>query len=438
MFTNVALVAASFCLAANAHLFMSSPSPIEGTAPKDPLDASGSNFPCHGVALTGSGGQSMAVGSKQLLKWDAGQTDPTVGGLNTAVHGGGSCQLSVTYETDAEKVKDPSNWKVIYSIEEGCPTNSPLNLDSSYTGPNGTYSAAWQCSDEGTNGYDCLNQFDFNIPKGLKNGQATLAWTWFNNVGNREMYMNCAAIDITGGSDDDSGMSAFPNLFVANLESVNTCQSTAYTNVKFPDPGQYGIQHTATSRVAVSSPTLSYPLAVPSGCGSVVDSGSASSTSTPTSTYAASLSVGLGLTLSLEQNGKTSAAVAADETATVQSTTLLTQTGYAPSSAVATSIPTSAASSYAAPAASAAATGVSSSGSNGTCDGGKISCPTPGAIICVGQSQFGLCNIDYCAIPQALASGTTCASGVISKRDVVRRGSRVHRHVAGHAHKQSL
>ncbi|KEQ84688.1 hypothetical protein M438DRAFT_273391, partial [Aureobasidium pullulans EXF-150] len=189
-------------MAANAHLFISSPNPIPGTAIKNPLADDGSNFPCHGVALPGSGGQKMAVGSEQKLTFDAGA------GLNTAVHGGGSCQLSLTYETDPQKVKQADAWKMARTR---------------------------------SNNFDCINTFDFTIPQGVKNGQATLAWTWFNNVGNREIYMNCVAVDITGGSDDAT-MSDFPDIFLANMgPAYGDVKTDEYPvqNVKFPNPGKY-------------------------------------------------------------------------------------------------------------------------------------------------------------------------------------------------------
>lgn len=100
----------------------------------------------------------MYAGSKQSLAFALG------GGANTAVHGGGSCQLAITYETEAAKVKDPQNWKVIFSIEGGCPTDAAGNLQS-----------AVKCDGDGTN---CVNEFPFVIPKGVKDGNAIMAWTW--------------------------------------------------------------------------------------------------------------------------------------------------------------------------------------------------------------------------------------------------------------------
>ena len=108
---RMAVIATSFLCMANAHMYISEPQPLPGNAIKDPLDPSGSNFPCHGASLPSSGGQSISAGSTFPLKLELGD------GANTAVHGGGSCQLSITYETDPVKVKDPQNWHVIYSIE---------------------------------------------------------------------------------------------------------------------------------------------------------------------------------------------------------------------------------------------------------------------------------------------------------------------------------
>jgi hypothetical protein len=121
---RIAVVATSFMCMANAHMFLSEPKPIQGYAPKDPLDASGSNFPCHGAPLPTSGGQKLTAGETFPLRLEM------AGGANTAVHGGGSCQLAVLYDTS--KAADPSNWNVIYSIEGGCPSNTKGNLAPGY------------------------------------------------------------------------------------------------------------------------------------------------------------------------------------------------------------------------------------------------------------------------------------------------------------------
>lgn len=95
----------------------------------------------------------MAAGSTQLPAFDLGAGD------NTAVHGGGSCQLSITYETDPRKQKDPSSWRVIYSIEGGCPTDAPGNLQQGHV---------VECSTNGSTTTACVNEFPFTIPPGVK------------------------------------------------------------------------------------------------------------------------------------------------------------------------------------------------------------------------------------------------------------------------------
>jgi hypothetical protein len=122
------------------------------------------------------------VATSQPLRFNLGN------GSNTAVHGGGSCQISITYETDPAKVKDPTNWKVIKSYIGGCPTNSKGNLP-----------LAVAC--DGKNSPDCVNNLSFDVPAEVRDGDAILAWTWFNNVGKREMFMNCAAVTFIGGRD---------------------------------------------------------------------------------------------------------------------------------------------------------------------------------------------------------------------------------------------
>lgn len=414
------IIAAAFCsLGVHAHMFISSPSPIQGSAPKDPLADDGSNFPCHGVTLTGSGGQNMAVGSQQKLAFEL------AAGANTAVHGGGSCQLSITYETDPAKLKQASAWKVIYSIEEGCPTNSLANLDSGYQGPLGGYSGAISCDDKKANGFDCVNTFNFTIPEGVKNGQATLAWTWFNNVGNREIYMNCVAVDITGGTDNSS-MADFPDIFLANLGAAyGSGKTDDYVNVKFPNPGKYVTTKIATTTymsggvVQTITPSTTYPLAVPTDLGNTGNAGSV-----PGSYGAGSYG------------------------AVTTSQTIITSSTYAPaptaynggyaSESIATMVPTSV-STVIGTAPAPSGTGYSSSpsgtGSSGACANGKVSCPSPGDLICIDDTHFGICDVNHCAVPRPVAPGTTCSNSSVDKRDVVRRRiSRIHRHLPAHVH----
>lgn len=65
--------------------------------------------------------------------------------------------------------------------------------------------------------------------------------TWFNQQGNREMYMNCAVVTISGGRRmirdlmHLSPRAAGTPLFQANIG--NGCSTAAGTDVIFPSPG---------------------------------------------------------------------------------------------------------------------------------------------------------------------------------------------------------
>ncbi|KAF1811472.1 hypothetical protein P152DRAFT_380896, partial [Eremomyces bilateralis CBS 781.70] len=89
----------------------------------------------------------------------------------------------------------------------------------------------------GSGDIKCVNAFNFTIPPGVKNGDAIFAWTKFKNLGEREMYMNCAAVTITGGQDK---LNELPLLFVANIGEISgSCGTTQSVNVDFPNPGKY-------------------------------------------------------------------------------------------------------------------------------------------------------------------------------------------------------
>lgn len=191
-------------------------------------------------------------------------------GFNTAVHGGGSCQISITYESDPVLLKDPQNWRVLYSIQGGCPSNTHLNLDGVFTSPAGAYQGSWPCTHESTNGIDCTNIFDFKVPGGLENGHAIMAWTWFNTVGNRHMFMNCINVDIEGG--DTLEMDSLPSMFVANIG--NGCETPQNYDLAFPNPGRY--LTTKLPTVGASRTAESYPTTTPKE-GSCVGSSSKAS-----------------------------------------------------------------------------------------------------------------------------------------------------------------
>lgn len=62
--------------------------------------------------------------------------------------------------------------------------------------------------------------FQIEIPAETPSGTTLFAWSWFNHSGNREMYNNCAVVEVTGGGAGLTG----PPPFVANAGSrINDC-----------------------------------------------------------------------------------------------------------------------------------------------------------------------------------------------------------------------
>jgi hypothetical protein len=72
----------------------------------------------------------------------------------------------------------------------------------------------------------------------------------FNKIGNREMYMDCAVVNIVGakdsdmspGSDDNAAiararLATLPPMYVANLKGINSCATKETTDVYFDNPG---------------------------------------------------------------------------------------------------------------------------------------------------------------------------------------------------------
>ncbi|KAK4541086.1 hypothetical protein LTR36_008311 [Oleoguttula mirabilis] len=388
-----------------AHMVITSPVPYGiDSLTNSPLINDGSDFPCK--QRTGvydiSTMNHMPVGVPQTLSFKGGAT-----------HGGGSCQVSVTL--DKEPTKD-SQWKTIHSIIGGCPSNVTGNLSEDADGTNASV-------------------FEFSVPKGMPNGQYSLAWSWFNKIGNREMYMNCAPITVTGGASDNKVFDTLPDMFVINIPNEE-CATVEGEDFQFPSPGLYAETPFKTALGSKTSGT---------GCASVTNKGAG------TGTAAAATSIAAGSQLSsyastaaasVQTQASTSAMAMASSQATasgsalVTITTMATVTGAASSAATSSyaAAPTSAAATASSPSSNASSgsdsSSSSSSGTNnassGSCANGSVSCSTPGAVLCIGSSQFGLCDIDNCAVPQALADGTSCSGGTISKRN-----GHMRRHLAG-------
>lgn len=182
-------------------MFLANPVPFKG-AIKDPINPSkGVAFPCQGSSYEITSMNEWTAGSDVTVSFPPDQT---------ATHGGGSCQISVT--KDQKPTKD-SVWKVIHSIEGGCPTTNSGNINNPKD----------------------LGSFGFKVPSELPEGEMTMAWTWFNKVGNREMYMNCAPINVSGGTG--KGFEDLPDMAVANIGD-GSCTTTEGSDYTFKSPGK--------------------------------------------------------------------------------------------------------------------------------------------------------------------------------------------------------
>jgi len=149
-----------------------------------------SEFPCKGFLDD----LKFSFDGDLVVEWPAGSSQ-TATIVDEAFHNGGSCQLSISYDQG-------QTFRVIKSFEGNCPTK----------------------------GSDTL---DFTVPADAKAGKAIFGWTWFNHTGNREMYMNCAVVTITGTGT--STLQDRPEIFVANI--VPDCTVPEGTDVEFPNPG---------------------------------------------------------------------------------------------------------------------------------------------------------------------------------------------------------
>jgi hypothetical protein len=359
----------------SAHLIMAHPVPF-GSPNNSPLDPSGSDFPCK---VGGGGSGSYEI--KSMNEWPVGSTQ-VLDFVGTAVHGGGSCQVAVT----ADKIPSPASvWKVIHSFEGGCPAavDGNFNEDGSNGGP---------------------SKFPFTVPEELPNGEMTMAWTWFNKIGNREMYMNCAPITVSGGSDDNAGFNELPDMAVANIHRQGECRTPDTSDYAFANPGRYvtkggvgphvplcGGAATGDKGVSVTPPKT--PIASPP----VASSAPAPAPSEPVAPTAP-------------------APTSTSYTMTTITSPLPTQSLSGVPAPNSSSAPPTGSVPHARPS-KAPALVPNPGASDGT------TCSPGGALLCNGETQFGLCNWGK-VVWQPVAAGTRCQDGKIARRAYTHRAQR--------------
>jgi len=217
MLLSKAIILSLALTVANGHMVLQNP-PSFGlsenklsTKPDFDLNApiTKAQFPCKGYHKdpergAGKSVATWAAGSDQTFRYNIHthtqlpENRANTNGSNSitggAAHGGGSCQVSLSYDNGG-------TFKVIKSFVGNCPVAGL--------------------------------EYSFPVPRDAASGAAIFAWTWYNKIGNRELYMGCAAVTITNGG---SGLgSSFPNVFVANVG--DQCSTVEDKALEFPNPG---------------------------------------------------------------------------------------------------------------------------------------------------------------------------------------------------------
>lgn len=101
--------------------------------------------------------------SQQRTVYKAGQSISTTYTIG-ASHGGGHCQWALSYDGG-------KTWAVLKTVLRDCLKGTTSGSSYSVSVP---------------------------IPAGAPSGKATFMWLWNNAIGNRELYSNCADIEIQG------------------------------------------------------------------------------------------------------------------------------------------------------------------------------------------------------------------------------------------------
>ena len=344
-----------------AHVKLEAPVPYGvATLNTEPLESTGVDWPCKerpgGYEITKW--NIMPINSPQTLKFQG-----------QATHGGGSCQIALTKDTPPTK---DSKFKVIKSIEGGCPSTAPGNV--------------------GTNpmGYGA-DTFNFTIPEVISPANYTLAWTWFNKIGNREMYMNCVPVTVTSTekkrrqaqnrrraslNQRTDGMSSLPDLFRAN--SGNGC-STAESGTILAIPAA----NLGNDVQRIGSDPLTPPV------GNCVAASSDNSSAANAEVQPATPSSSSQSSTINRFSAAPVASSSALSTSPVASTTPAPQSPTAQLSSSEAALP---------PAGADISTGLT----RGTCD-------TPGKSVCSPDGKaWGTCEANHEVIYQAVAAGTKC------------------------------
>ncbi|CAO2647280.1 Nn.00g082020.m01.CDS01 [Neocucurbitaria sp. VM-36] len=403
MFFSQATLCLALATSATAHMVLKYPVPYgKSTLTSSPLAPE--DFPCK--QRTG------VYDVTEMNQWNAGETK-TISFTGSAVHGGGSCQFSIT--TDS-KPTEQSQWKVIHSVVGGCPSNVTGNLPEGFPSGSG----------------DGAADFPVTMPSTIPDGQYTFAWTWLNKVGNREFYMNCAPIQVGSGSGSAStasaasALSTLPDMFVANLPNTE-CSTAESEDFNYPDPGQSLVEGNGASLGDTLTGTgCATQNKLGAGNGQI---GSPTQPETPSSPSASEAPAATTAPASSAPEESAIPSSIGGVFAPGASSAPAAGPTAAPSAPaaepVSTTVPSQPSSTPEQPQTPDNNTNTPTTPSSGEC----TPCTNDGAVVCIGSNQFGLCNRG-CAVAQDLALGMACSNGVVvaaTKRSIHFPRAHLHR-----------
>jgi len=288
-------------------------------------------------------------------------------------------------------------------------------------------------------------KYEFVIPSQMPAGKYTIAWTWFNKIGNREMYMNCGPATITGEAGDDSFFDSLPDMFTANIGG--SCGTPPSKDIKFPNPGA-ALERLNGATDAFADPTgdCGAQVAAPAAPTSAADSGSGSGSGSGSEGGSKGGSKGGSDSGSGSEplpGGVFVTAPAGDAPAPTAPATLPApdtpagdsdSTGESSSGSSGSDDSTDGSEAAPAPAPAPApavesppaSDSGSSSGSGGSGSGSAFpagtACSQEGYWNCIGGSSFQRCASGAWSATMALAAGTSCSGGLSENIALQRRG----------------
>ncbi|KAH6671749.1 endoglucanase [Halenospora varia] len=395
---------------AAGHVVLKTPKPYLPPAygPSNPIETSGSNWPCQIPSGTGKlqidgAPTTMAIGETQKMSF-----------TGLAVHGGGSCQVGLL--PGFEPSKTNADFRVIKSIEGGCvATNQKGNL----------------------NGNEEPTEFPYTIPDSVAPGNYTFAWTWVSRT-TGEFYSMCAPITVTSKkpasrrSNDRRAIAIsrraladLPGLFMAGMGDVSNGCSLAEARkvqraIKYPFPG-----------TVVDHPEGTVNLFQQPCDGNLVNNGKAPQTAPPASSSAPQPAPPASPSAPMPSAPSSSQAPVAPPSSSSPAPALSAPSTYpVPGSSStpappASGIPTSVVSKPSGPIigtipvtatltmtfmSAPASTAIPAPSANPGCSTGPEPC-TDGYLLCVNGTMFSTCTGAKWTKPQMLAPGTKCIGG---------------------------